>query len=178
MPALVDLTGLKFNRLRVVKRMPKISGKKPQWECLCDCGNISIAYSADLKSNKHRSCGCLHIESITKHGAAANNTVSPTYRSWLSMRERCNNPNATGYEHYGGRGISVCSRWDSFSAFLSDVGERPSMKYSIDRRDNDGNYKPSNCKWSTRIEQAQNKRERSFYTIPKRDTKTGRFISN
>lgn len=84
---------------------------------------------------------------------------TPTYRSWRAMLSRCENPNATGYGRYGGRGITVCDRWRAdFTAFLADMGERPSIDHSIDRIDTDGNYEPSNCRWATRSEQQQNKR--------------------
>ena len=79
------------------------------------------------------------------------------YQAWCSLRNRCSNPNNTYYDYYGGRGITVCERWDSFENFLSDLGPRPEG-LSIDRIDNNGNYEPSNCKWSTAAEQNNNQR--------------------
>ena len=89
---------------------------------------------------------------------------TPTYRSWESMRQRCNNKNATMYHRYGGRGISVCPRWNSFANFLEDMGERPSGA-TLDRVDNDAGYRKENCKWSTRKEQADNRADR-FEVVP------------
>lgn len=89
------------------------------------------------------------------HGGKAN---SLTYVSWYNMRTRCENPSATQFHHYGGRGISVCAQWKDFSVFLSDMGERPSRAHSLDRYpDKDGNYEPGNCRWATQSEQCRNK---------------------
>ncbi len=95
---------------------------------------------------------------FVKHGHTRNGRPSPTWHSWASMRQRCSYPKARCYEDYGGRGIKVCARWeDSFENFLSDMGEKP-RGYVLDRIDNDGNYKPSNCKWSSTRESSRNKR--------------------
>jgi len=75
-----------------------------------------------------------------------------TYSTWSSMHSRCKDPRNASYKHYGARGITVCDRWADFESFLEDMGERPSKDYQIDRRDADGNYEPSNCRWITRAE--------------------------
>lgn len=89
-----------------------------------------------------------------------NNWKSPEYNAWIHMIHRCGNPNDKAFKHYGGRGITVCARWrSSFDDFYEDMGPRPSKDFSLDRVDTNGNYEPQNCKWSTRIEQANNKSE-------------------
>lgn len=85
--------------------------------------------------------------------------MSPEYRSWANMIDRCERPARRDFKNYGGRGISVCRRWRrSFDAFLVDVGRRPSSRHTLGRTDNDGDYTPSNVRWETRLEQAANKR--------------------
>lgn len=162
---LIDLTGKRFTRLTVLLRSDN-KGVKVVWLCQCDCGKTCLAHGHDLRLGKHRSCGCLHLDSITKHGKASGRSGrSAEYNSWQSMKDRCLNTSATGYEFYGGRGVRVCQRWlESFESFLSDMGSRPSGT-SLDRIDVNGNYEPENCRWATRKEQNRNMRSNNWIII-------------
>ena len=161
---LVEMTGQRFGRL-VVTRRDGSYGKKAKWRAMCDCGKEVSVVGYQLRSGKTKSCGCLHREKAAirastfrlTHGHARKGIISPTWRSWHCMINRRRNPHMPGYSRYGGRGIKVCDRWqDSFENFLSDMGERPTGK-TIDRKDNNGNYEPGNCKWSTPKKQSANR---------------------
>lgn len=91
-----------------------------------------------------------------KHGHAFTGMISREYRIWENMRQRCLNPKASHYARYGGRGISICERWNDFALFYADMGPCPTQKHSIDRIDNDGGYEPENCRWVTQTEQMRN----------------------
>jgi hypothetical protein len=131
-------------------------------------GKEKTILQQSLISGSIRSCGCLFLESNKqprKHGYCCDSERTLEYRSWTSMRDRCNNNCCKEYSDYGGRGISVCSRWSDFVNFLEDMGPRPSVKYSINRIDNNGNYEPNNCHWATRAEQSRNHRRNRVLTI-------------
>lgn len=159
MPALVDITGQRFGRLVVLRRLGSAKYGESTWLCRCDCSKNKVILGHSLRQGLTKSCGCLQRERASqtkkKHGAS----TTETYYIWAGMRTRCKNPKATPYKNYGGRGISVCERWNSFDNFLADMGERP-PGLSIDRIDNDGNYEPDNCRWATQSEQTGNQRKR------------------
>lgn len=149
----IDLTGMRFGRLVVVKQAPHLSPKNVRWECKCDCGNTTVAQSGALRGGRNNSCGCLQRERATKHGLEG----SLTYTVWAQMKARCLNPKHKSYKDYGGRGITVCERWMSFDNFYADMGDKPDGM-SLDRKDNSLGYFKDNCRWANDSEQSNNRR--------------------
>lgn len=147
----------RYGRLTVKNELGSIGGRT-HWSCVCDCGSPVVASSQNLTTGRITSCGCAK----TKHGHS--NGKHPLYQTWVSMRERCNNPKQKNYAHYGGRGIKVDPLWSDFERFIADMGERP-KGYSLDRIDNDGDYGPGNCKWSSQQEQVLNSRRPRWITV-------------
>jgi hypothetical protein len=152
-----DLTGRHFGRLTVTAAYRRNSHRHTEWRCVCHCGTETWARLSDLRTGHTQSCGCFARERSTTHGHKRGGTASPTYISWNDMITRCTCVTTGNYAAYGGRGITVCDRWQRFENFLADMGERPAGR-SIDRINNAENYEPLNCRWATPKEQRANQR--------------------
>lgn len=147
----LDVTGERYGKLVAIRRVGTVKKGSSLWEFQCDCGNLHQTGLGNVRHNGTTSCGC---HKTRRH----NLSRSPEYNAWSNMIKRCTNPTVSCFRYYGGRGISVCKRWmDSFDDFLSDMGKRPEG-YSLDRIDSNGNYCPENCRWSTKVQQVNNRR--------------------
>ena len=145
-----DMAGKVFYRLTVIRPYDKdVAGIR--WLCRCECGNTKVVRGSSLRNGSTKSCGCYNKDSHIKHGYDG----TPTYKSWCSMKERCNNKNHIANERYGKLGYA--KRWDKFINFLADMGERPNGK-TLDRIDNGKGYSRANCRWVSPYEQAQNRK--------------------
>lgn len=156
MPPLKNLLHQRFGKLLVIAEAPRTKQGKASWWVRCDCGSEKIVRASSLVQEQTRACGCLVRES--QHRVTHGGSSLPEYRIWKHMRARCLNETDAAFVRYGGRGIKICKRWESFAAFYEDMGPRPSENHSIDRINNEKGYAPSNCRWATHAEQSRNTR--------------------
>lgn len=165
MPPLKDLTGQKFGKLTVVSRSENKYGRAT-WLCKCDCGNEKIVQSWNLVKGYTTSCGCIASDVARTNATIHGQSYTRLYTIWIGMKQRCYYKKHRHFADYGGRGIAVCAEWvDNFENFREwSLNNGYNETVTIDRVDTDGDYSPSNCRWTTYTVQNNNTRKNVYLT--------------
>jgi hypothetical protein len=161
-PPKLELTGKRFHQLVALRPAGKDRAGYVMWECRCDCGRLYTVKGAALVSGNTKSCGC------RKTGPTSRFTPEELALKavWKMMLYRCYDPTSSSYAYYGGIGITVCDEWrESLSVFTRDVGPRPSKRHTLDRIDGTKGYEPNNCRWATKSQQTDNRRNSIRVTV-------------
>jgi len=153
----MNLVGHNYGRLTVLEEV-----SPGRWNCVCECGNEHETTTNQLRAGKVKSCGCLRRENTGRMWRTHGESKTRTHRIWSGMKNRCLNPKNKRYHAYGGRGITLDPKWETYEGFLEDMGHAPSGR-SLDRVDNDGPYTKDNCRWATPSEQARNSSAATYF---------------
>lgn len=161
-----NLIGLRYGKLIVKEKLDTDHHGEKRWLCVCDCGNEYVTTSNRLTSGQTTCCRDCMVKKIGDANRTHGRTPKKLFYAYVNMKTRCYNKNYFLYHRYGGRGISVCDEWknsfENFREWALKNGWNESL--SLDRIDNDGNYQPDNCKWSTVVEQSNNRRTNRMIT--------------
>lgn len=156
MPKIIDITGQSFGRLTVIEHAGS-RDRKALWRCHCSCGQETIVIGKLLRSGHTKSCGCWRSDNWFIQKQTHGESRTRLHRIWRGMKTRCGNPRCAAFPRYGGRGIRVCAEWHQFEPFRDwSLGNGYADDLTIDRINNDGNYEPGNCRWTSHAGQSRN----------------------